>query len=552
MIRFSRRTSRLFFVAFIGAVATFTPAAAFAASKPCGQLLRAGLQNVQVTSALDVVGTLPETDVMTSQGPTAEGIDPNLRNLPRFCRVKAVLSPVPGSKIGVELWLPRQWNGKLLAIGGHGYAGNFEHADMAMGLHRGYAVVNTDGGHSRTESPGASFAVGNDVALDDFAWRAVHKMTVAAKELVRLNYGTGARLSYFNGCSTGGRQGLREAQQFPDDYDGIISGGAPINWGGLMASQLWQYRAGDLGGGARISPAKLTVAHRGALAACDRLDGLADGLIADPMRCRWDPRTIECRAGADPGDCLTAAEAAAVARMYAPIKDPRTGRNLYDGMAPGSEQLWLPRNGNVGEPPRYAIMFFRDLVMRDPNWSVASDDDILHALWMSENPKSPIGGITRTNPDLSAFRESGGKLIQFHGWSDQAMSAGLYPRYYSEVVALHPGPDGLARTRDYHRLFMVPGMGHCREGDGPVNFGALTHIPSPVIDADHDILEALDRWVDKGVAPDRIIATEFDQAQRPQRQMPLCPWPEVATFVAGDANRAESFACRVPAENGTR
>lgn len=193
--------------------------------------------NIQIVAARNVIGSLPAQNQVNGRGAAASRVDHYLVDLPEFCRVNAILRPVAGSRIEIEVWLPKDWNGKLLGIGSHGFGGNFERGDMGMALHRGYAVATSDLGHSsrdRETQAGfnvgdASFAIGNEAAIDDFAWRATHEMTVAAKALVRRFYGKGPRRSYFNGCSNGGRQAMREAQQFPKDYDGIIAGSAAMN-----------------------------------------------------------------------------------------------------------------------------------------------------------------------------------------------------------------------------------------------------------------------------------------------------------------------------------
>jgi feruloyl esterase len=513
-------------------------------------MLQARLPGVQVLTATEVEGALPPVErvVPSWEGAARDVGAPELAHLPPFCRVIAKLTPVPKSNITVEIWLPRQWNGKLLGIGNHGFAGEFERANMAMGMGRGYAVVATDGGHSLKDSPEGQWLAGNEVITDDFAWRSTHEMTVAAKALVLAHYGDRARLSYFFGCSNGGRQALREAQQFPTDYDGIIAGGSAIDWTRFMASTLVQYQSGWLSTGGHLSQAKVDLAHKAAVAACDRLDGVADGVIADPQRCAWKPRMLQCKIGADTSACFTPAEVAAISRVESPIRDPRTGKVLYPGMTPGSEALWLSPTGQVAETfNRHTLSYYRDIVLGDPSWTPeqAKTADVAQLIRKSEAANSLASRPNSTSPDLSAFRKRGGKLIQYHGWNDLAMAPGFNPQYYGEVVDLQPGADKLASTQEFYRLFMAPGMGHCRGGEGPINFGGLDHRPSPTIDADHDILEALDRWVDKKAAPETIIATEFD-AKGPLRQMPLCAYPKVATYVSGDVKSASSFQCKAP------
>ena len=545
---FDARRNLLAIMAFAClSLATLAPTA-HADENPCANMLRASLVNVQVVSASELVGTLSELEPQIApESRLIAGVhedDPILRDLPRFCRVVAIASPVVTSRIVVELWLPQQWNGKLLAIGNHGFGGELEHADMAMGLHRGYAVAATDVGHTAPKDSRATarFAVDNGAAADDFAWRGTHEMVVTAKAMVQIHYGVAARHAYFDTCSNGGRQAIREAQQFPEDFDGVIAGSAAQYWTQSFAHDLWHYQAVRLSKGGLLSAAKLSMARKAAVAACDKLDGLADGVVANPAQCRWSPRTIQCKADADTTNCLTAAEAAALEKIEGPLKDPSNGKVLFYGMVPGGEDLWgnwenlVPTVGN----------FFRDTVVRDPNWEPLKAD-VTRLVPMSQVPGTFGAKLDTTNPDLSAYRARGGKLIQFHGWNDQSFPPGHIVDYYTEVVDAQPGPNRLAQARDFYRLFMVPGMRHCRDGNGPVNFGALTHPPLPTLDADHDILESLDRWVEGKIAPDRLIATQFANAERPQRQMPLCAYPQVATYVSGDVNRAESFACKEPA-----
>jgi feruloyl esterase len=529
------------------ATLALTAATSAHAASLCGDMLQAKLPNMTVNAASDVAGLLPENKLAPSLKPGAAG----LKDLPRFCRVIATLTPAANSHIRFEIWLPEQWNGKLLGIGNHGFGGEFEHEDMAMGLRRGYAVAMSDegvGSAGPAVTGGSGYSVGNakqvgdnPAAATDFAWRATHEMTVVAKAMVQMSYGMAARRSYFDACSNGGRQSIREAQQFPDDYDGIIAGSAGLNWTKFMASQLWQYQALS---GAGMTQVKLDLAQHAAIAACDRLDGVADGVIADPRQCHWKPSAIQCKPGADPSTCLTAQEAAAIARVEGSMTDPKTGKVIYGGWYPGGESLWGTL-GNMATLVATANVHFRDVVARDPKWTAAGAD-MIKLLAESERKGAPSVEINTTNPDLSAFRKRGGKLIEYHGWNDQAMPATFHPKFYAEVVDLQPGKDKLARAQDFYRLFMVPGMAHCRGGVGPVNFGALTNPPSPTVDADHDILEALDRWVDKKVAPGSIVATEFDAKGAPKRQMPLCPYPGAAIYTSGDVNSASSFVCKAP------
>ncbi len=525
----------------------FAQAQAAGPAASCSDLLQAHLPHVNVIGAADVSGALPKLDRFvpswegSAQGASRDEESGALSNLPPFCRVIARLSPVPKSAIIIELWLPKQWNGKLLAFGNHGYAGEFERANMAMGLNRHYAVVTTDTGHSIKQFPRAEFAVGNSVAVEDFAWRAVHEMTVTAKALVRLHYTVSASRAYFDGCSDGGREALREAQQFPSDFNGIIAGSPAAYWTRFMASDLNETQAGELADGKRMTPAKLALASKAAVAAC----GIADGVLADPAHCRWDPRTLECKVGDDPSKCLSAAEVQAIVRVESPIKDPQSGEVLYPGMEPGSEKAWMSGTGSMTGLNNTVASYYRYMVTGDPSWN-GTGADVVKLLRQSELPGAPGVLINTTSPDLSAFHAQGGKLIQYHGWNDASMAPRYSTLYYNQVVQRANGPDKLAQTEDYFRLFMVPGMGHCLHGDGPINFGGLDQEIAAIPTADNDVLEALDSWVTLGRAPEKIVATQYTEGRKAERDMPLCPWPKVAVYVSGDPQRAESFSCSLP------
>lgn len=523
---------------------------ATAKTAPCSQLRQGTSAKVEILAATAVVGSMPALDQVSGRGSRAGQIDHNLLDLPEFCRVNAILKPVPGSRIEIEMWLPKAWNGKLLGIGSHGFGGNFERGDMAMALHRGYAVVTSNLGHSSRISEtqagfnvgDARFAIGNEVAIDDFAWRATHEMTVAAKMFVRRFYGKAARRAYFDGCSNGGRQAMREAQQFPRDYDGIIAGSAAMNWTRSFAATVSYLQAGMLPSGAKMTDSKLQLAQRAAIASCDGLDGATDKLIADPQRCGWRAAEIVCRPGQEVSSCLTVEEAAAIDKVHSAITDPHTGARIYDGLMPGSEVSWRNMLGFNA----VSANFFRYMVMNDANWTPTPNTDLLAVLARSELPGSPGMRINSTNPNLSAFRTRGGKLIQYHGWADPSFGPVDATRYYEEVIDLQPGANKLAQTKAFYRLFMLPGMAHCYGGQGPINFGALDHTPLTQLDADHDVLEALDRWVEKSVAPDKIIATEFTDSNKVRRQMPICTYPKVAVYSGGDMNRPGSFTCTSP------
>ena len=316
---------------------------ALGAAASCDSLASMALPHTTITLA-----SVVEAGAFTP--PVSAGANPSgpagqvFRGLPAFCRVAATIQPSSDSDIKVEVWLPLAgWNGKFQAVGNGGWAGTITYAAMASALQRGYATASTDTGHAGTGGDG-SFALNHPEKVVDFAYRAVHEMTVQAKAIVEKHYGSGPRLSYWNSCSTGGRQGLKEAQKYPADYDGIIAG-APANFmTHLGAHSLWVAQATLTDPASFIPREQFAVIHKAVLDACDALDGVKDGVLEDPGRCHFDPKTIQCAAG-DSSGCLTPPQVEAVRRIYAPAKNPRTGAEIFPGLEPGSETGWVAMAG---------------------------------------------------------------------------------------------------------------------------------------------------------------------------------------------------------------
>ncbi len=437
-----------------------------------------------------------------------------------FCRVAATLTPSADSEIKIEVWMPvTDWNGKFTAVGNGAFNGAIAYPAMRSMLARGYATASTDTGHSGS---GASFALGHPEKVIDFGWRAVHEMTIAARLIVEAHYGGPPRFSYWNGCSAGGRQGMKEAQRFPADYDGIIAGAPGLDWTGRAGQALRSEKVLATNEAARLPAAARELLHRAALAACDSSDGLADGLISDPERCAFDPAVVQCRQGAGT-DCLTPAQVATARLIYSSPPNPRTKRAV-PGLMPGSELGWTDL-GWTASARATGLDQFRFIVFGDPEWTVrrfdfdrdiaraeAGDDDTINAL----------------NPNLGRFFARGGRLIQYHGWSDPQISAGISPQYYKRAADLY---GGIPAIQDSYRLFMAPGMGHCSGGAGPNTF---------------DMLAALEAWVERGQPPDRIVASHSTNGVV-DRTRPLCPYPQIAVYRgSGDVNAAGSFDCRAP------
>ena len=256
------------------------------------------------------------------------------RDLPAFCRVAATLAPTSDSDIKIEVWLPLSgWNGRLQAVGNGGWSGSIAYPGLASGIRQGYATASTDTGHSGSSG---EFVQGHPEKLIDFGYRAVHEMTVTAKAIITAFNGSGPKLSYWNGCSSGGKQGLKEAQRYPADYDGIVAGAPANNWTHLEVGSLWVAQAVHKDEASFIPQAKFALIHKAVLDACDALDGVKDGVLEDPTRCHFDPQALKC-AGEDAPTCLTAAQVEAARKIYAPATNPRTGKEIYPGLEPGSE-----------------------------------------------------------------------------------------------------------------------------------------------------------------------------------------------------------------------
>jgi feruloyl esterase len=480
---------------------------AFAAS--CEGLASLSLPDAKITSAQIVPAGM--------FSPPTGGRADAYKSVPEFCRVAATLTPSSDSDIKIEIWLPASgWNRKLQAVGNGGWAGVISYGAMADAVKSGYATVSTDTGHS---TQGGGFALEHPEKLIDFGWRSEHEMTVKAKAVIQAFYGNAAQRSYWNGCSTGGRQALKEAQMFPEDFDGIIAGAA----GNRTAMAIWIAHALLKDPASHIPPSKFPLIHKAALEACDAGDGLKDGFIDDPTRCKFDPGVLLCK-GADGPDCLTAPQVEAARKVYTPGRNPRTGQELFGSLTPGSELGWAVMGG--GPEPYAAILEqLRFVVFKDPAWDWRTFDfDKDNARF--ERPENLV--MNGTDPNLKKFFAHGGRLLMYHGWSDQNVSPYNSTKYFKSV---QDTMGGVSKTANNIRLFMVPGMAHCGGGDGPNMF---------------DKVGTLDHWVEEGKAPDIITAAHITDG-KVDRTRPLCPYPQVARYKGtGSIDDAANFVCKLP------
>ena len=434
-----------------------------------------------------------------------------------FCRVMMTMTPSADSDIRAEVWLPLDgWNGKFQAVGNSDLAGAISYDAMTEAIRRGYATSSTDTGHVGNS---LAFVPGHREKYIDFGYRALHEMTQKAKAIITAFYGTAPARSYWNGCSQGGRQGITEAGRYPADYDAIVAGAAAIDYMELHAARVALNRFVNRSADSSIPPQKYPAIHRAAIAACDAIDGVKDGLIQDPTRCRFDPRVLTC-AGEDGPGCLTAAQVETARGMYAPITDPATGRVVAPALLqPGSELEWARLAGP--EPLRNSVESFKYVVFGDPKWdwrrfSLAAD--LPRALEADE------GVINYTDPNLRPFFDRGGKLLMYHGWADPQITPLNSVRYFNEVLKTAGEPVRGASIQ----LYMQPGVSHCWGGDGPDTF---------------DVVGVLDRWMQTGRAPSQIVAKQSGGAS--ERTRPLCPYPQIAKYKGeGSVDAAENFLCR--------
>ncbi len=452
--------------------------------------------------------------------------------VPEHCRVSGVIPP----EIRFEVNLPSAWNRRFYMFGNGGYAGTPpENPSKARardnGLRHGFATAYTNTGHSEAE-PLATFAQDNLQKEIDYSFRAVHLTVVTAKELLGAYYGDALSYSYWDGCSTGGRQGLMSAQRFPDDFDGVIVGAPVLNftdtqiWGAWNAKALLD---------APLSLAKVGVVAQKVYARCDGLDGLEDGLIDDPRRCDFDPAKHLPLCGESAGDdCFTVSEIRALQKIYGGVIS--NGKVLFPGQLVGAEAG--PPSGDktsgwsgsiVNEKGPSFQQVFAETFLKymafdkdDPNYDWKTFD-------FDQDPAKTgfIRGILDArNPDLSPFQQQGGKILMYFGWADTALNPLMGVDYYEQVVETMGD-----RTTDFFRLFMVPGMFHCRGGLGVDRFDALTHLIN---------------WVELGRAPGRIVAARVEEGVSKMTR-PLCPYPETARYNgSGNPNEAVSFECADP------
>ena len=464
---------------------------------------------------------------------------PAASGAPAHCRVTGLIAP----EIAFEVSLPSKWNGRFYMIGNGGHAGEAlddagRVAQRNQALQLGFAFAQTNTGHDARKEPGGTFVMSNPQKAIDYAWRAVHLTATTAKDITKDYYGKAVSRAYWNSCSNGGRQGLLEAQRFPEDFDGIVANAPWVDQTGFTIGAMWNQKALSQ---APVTPAKLALVADRVMATCDAVDGLKDGLIDDPRKCNFDPRrhVAACSAGTDNADCLTPAQAETIAKIYSgPMSN---GKPFFTGYMPGSEAVtaglfgggtgsgWLnvivspqpdgkPADFNLAENTMRYLVFSPP--QPDYDYKTFNFDRDIHLLdqWSKQ--------ADAKNPDLSKFKKHGGKLLMTHGWADSILQPMASVNYYEQAVAKN-GP----ATSDFFRLFMVPGMAHCGGGIGPDR---------------HDPMTATIDWVEKDKAPVSMVASRVVD-NKVVRTRPLCPYPQVARHSGqGSIDEAANFRCVAP------
>lgn len=430
-----------------------------------------------------------------------------------FCRVTATLKPSGDSNIKIEVWLPLTgWTGKMMGAGNFGWAGSIMYGGLLLGLEHNFAVVSTDTGHDDSR-PSGEFALGHPDKIIDYGYRAAHSMTVDAKQLIKAFYGQEPTHAYWFGCSLGGQMGLTEINRFPQDYDAAIIGAPASPIVELNAFQIWPSVLIAQNPARALNPAKSKLLHDAVMDACDALDGAKDGELEDPTACHYDAATLLCK-GADNDRCLTAAQVEFVKTLQAGMFNPRTGEKLIEGAIPGS--------AGGGGPVAIAAALFKYLIYQDPDWDwkkldIDKDTTYGRAVLRTVNENQVA------NANLKPFFDRGGKVLWYHGWND-----GYSPMQSVRYIDAVKQKVGAEETDAHVRLFAIPGMGHCSGGTGCDTF---------------DKLAELDKWVETGKAPERIVASKL-QDGKVIRTHPLCAWPMIAKYNgAGDLNDAANFAC---------
>lgn len=508
-------------------------------------LLAAATLSAGAAKALDCAALteLKLPDIRIDQASSSQGERPQRENLPEgvaslssratvpHCKVTGVI----GTEIRFEVLLPDDWNGKFLMGGGGGFVGSLGYQGR-FSVNRGYATAATDTGH-QGNGIRADWALGHPERRINYGYLGVHRTTEAAKAIVRAYYGKSAERAYFMGCSNGGRQAMMSAQRFPEDFDGIIAGAPAHDFSGVLAGFAYNMQRVFPDPGALAEPVitaqNRTLLESAILDRCDTRDGVEDGFLNDPRDCDFKLTDLPVCADEESSDnCLTIRQREAIAAVYS---GPRNASGqIYPGFPFGGEsgegawQSWITGPSRrlmeaYGEPSSqfgFSTQGFKYLIFQDPQFDYSTYDFDTYG-----KDAAHLGGfLDATDPNLSDFKQAGGKLLLWHGWSDAALTALGSIEYYEAAESLDPN------LRDYFRFYLMPGVFHCAGGPGPDRV---------------DWLSALERWVEDGNAPEALTAVKVADGKIAKAR-PLCVYPERAEFTGGDPNQESSYTCALP------
>ncbi|KAL5316270.1 hypothetical protein ACEPPN_015315 [Leptodophora sp. 'Broadleaf-Isolate-01'] len=475
--------------------------------------------------------TLALTDNVASCGRTSQAVATNL------CRVGLSIPTSTKSSISFELWLPETWSGRFLGTGNGGIDGCLQYEGVAYAALNGFAAFGTNNGHNGTTA--IDFLNNKEVGVD-FAWRSLHTGTVSGKKLTKIFYGKEQKKSYYLGCSLGGRMGLKTADKFPNDFDGIVAGAPAVDFNNLVSWRASFFPiTGPIGSSNFITSAMWGgLIHNAILAQCDHLDGVTDGIIEDPTKCNFDPSAIQCQGDAAPPTCLNAAQISQVKKIFAPYVDA-SNKIIYPGMQPGSEALSATRL-YAGVPFAYSDEWFKYVVYSDPSWNAST-----YSLSDAAEAERLNPGDIKTYPDsFKSFAAAGGKILSYHGQQDNQITSFQSNRFYDHLLKKTPQSE----LEKYYRTFRISGMNHCNGGPGAWVFGQGGGAPSVGIpfEKEKNILAAMVAWVERGIAPETIEGTKFTGdtvANGVSFTRRHCRYPKKQVFTGGDHTLSTNWRC---------
>ena len=491
-----------------------------------------GAPAIQATLNLASV-TVTSATMVTSGSYTPPGTTTPITGLPSFCAAALTQTDSAGNAIEMAVWLPAAWNGRFQGVGGGGYSCGISYPALAAGIASGYATASTDCGVPPADGATGAWALKPDNTLDwplidDFAYAGIHDMSVAGKAVTAGYYSAAPSYSYFNGCSTGGREGLMEAQRYPSDYNGIVSGAPAINWTRFIPSEIWpelvMKQSNDY-----LPACKEKAFTAAVVEACDNQEGVTSPFIADPARCRWDPMSLV--GSSTPCGTITATDAKVVAEIWAGPTST-DGRKLWYGLEPGASLSGLAgtaaSNGVTGPAPfPITVAWLGTWLQQNPSWNWQTLTDTQFGQLFAQSVSEFSATIATDDPDLSQFKADGGKILIWHGLADQLIFPQGTINYYKRVI---DAMGGAGQTGSFARLFLAPGAQHCASAAGP---------------APADPLTAVVNWVEHGQAPASILGTVVDPATHVVTlSRPLCMFPLMARYTGhGSPNDASNFTC---------